>query len=198
MTGNKQTAVILAIFVVGTILFANNYTFEIGKPAPSRGSSIVLPSFSLPSFKILPANDAAVTAEAWMVFEKYLEFAKNHDLPGLRSLSHQISATCNDPAKENDCFALMDSVYSFAGNLKLSEFKHIQSDERQIIMYTDGPAVAMLYFTRNKNDINDIKVLGMRFCFEDEQTVGTCVKTDSIKHDVNGNGWWDSVESLFY
>ena len=137
-------------------------------------------------------------AEAWTIFQNYLNFAKNHDLAGIRSLSHQISATCNDPLKEKECFTLMDSVYSFAGNLKLSEFKHIQSDERQIIMYTDGPAVAMLYFTRNENDINDIKVLGMRFCFEDEATVGTCVKTGSIEHDLNGNGWWDSVAVLFY
>ena len=150
---------------------------------------------SLISTNLLHPQQNNLEHDAWTTFQNYLEFARTHDLPGLRNLSHQISATCNDPAKENDCFALMDSVYSFAGNLKLGEFKHIQSDERQIIMYTDGPMVAMLYFTRNKNDI---KVLGMKFCFEDETTIGTCVKTDAIKRDLNGNGWWDSVESLFY
>lgn len=152
------------------------------------------PSAFLPSLTV-PGNEVILSAEAWAVFQNYLQFAKTHDLSGIRSLSHQISATCNDPAKEKECFALMDSVYSFASSYKLNDFNHIQADEHQIIMYTDGPTVAILYFTRNGDAI---KVLGMRFCFEDENTIGTCVKTDSIKNDSNGNGWWDSVESLFY
>ncbi|MEK9171753.1 MAG: hypothetical protein AAB782_00755 [Patescibacteria group bacterium] len=134
--------------------------------------------------------------EAWTTFENYLEFARAHNLSGIRSLSHQISATCNDPSREKECFALMDSVYAFASQFKLGDFKHIQSDERQVIMFTDGPTVAILYFT--KDERGSLKVLGMRFCLEDETVQKKCVDTDSIKHDENNNGWWDSVESLFY
>jgi len=135
-------------------------------------------------------------AEAWTIFQNYLNFAKNHDLAGIRSLSHQISATCNDPLKEKECFTLMDSVYSFASAYKLNDFKHIQADGRQIIMSTDGPTVVILYFT--KDESVSLKVLGMRFCFEDETALNSCVETDPAKRDVDGNGWWDSVESLLY
>lgn len=134
--------------------------------------------------------------EAWTTFQNYLEFARAHNLSGIRSLSHQISATCNDQSREEECFALMDSVYAFASAFKLSDFKHIQSDDRQVIMFTDGPTVAILYFT--KNESGSLKVLGMRFCLEDETAQEKCVETDSIRHDENNNGWWDSVESLFY
>ncbi|MDO8569272.1 MAG: hypothetical protein Q7R89_00565 [bacterium] len=146
--------------------------------------------FNLP----LPWQDES-KREAWTTFQNYLEFARTHNLSGIRSLSYQISATCSDSSKEKECFALMDSVYAIASPFKLSEFKYIQSDERQIIMYTDGPTVAILYFTRIENTT---KVLGMRFCLEDETTMGTCVETDTIKNDSNNNGWWDNVESLFY
>ena len=134
--------------------------------------------------------------KAWQVFENYLKFAKTHDLAGLRNLSYQISPTCNDHTKEQECNALMDSVYFFASNFKISDFTHFMSDERQIVMYTDGPTVAILFFTRD--EAGTPKVLGMRFCFEDETVVGTCVDINLFKRDLNGNGWWDNVESLFY
>ncbi|MBI2086666.1 MAG: hypothetical protein HYT69_00600 [Candidatus Zambryskibacteria bacterium] len=148
----------------------------------------------LPSFQTFQESTEA--GEAWTVFEKYLEFAKSHDLEGIKSLSHQISDTCNNPARETECFALMDSVYAIASPLKSSDFKHIVSDEHQIVMYTDGPTVAVLYFTRDK--IGALKVLGLSLCFEDETSVGSCIKTDSIKQDRDSDGWWDSVEALFY
>lgn len=134
--------------------------------------------------------------EAWTTLQNYLEFARTRNLPGIRSLSHQVSATCNDPSREKECFALMDSVYAFASQLKLSEFKHIQMDERQIIMFTDGPTVAILYFTKDIDGTS--KVLGLRFCLEDETVQERCIETGSIRHDEDGDGWWDSVESLFY
>ncbi|KKU21202.1 MAG: hypothetical protein UX31_C0020G0008 [Candidatus Nomurabacteria bacterium GW2011_GWA1_46_11] len=134
--------------------------------------------------------------EAWTTFQNYLEFARTHNLSGIRSLSHQISATCSDQSREEECFALMDSVHAFASQLEFGEFKHIQMDERQIIMFTDGPTVAILYFTRDNNGAP--KVLGLRFCLEDEAVLDSCVETDPAKRDRDGNGWWDSVESLFY
>ena len=52
---------------------------------------------------------AVVVAQS---FEMYLDFAQARDLKGLRSLSYQISSACNDPAQEEECTRLMDSVYA--------------------------------------------------------------------------------------
>lgn len=90
----------------------------------------------------------------------------------------------------------MDNVYEILSPFKQSDFKHIEEDERQIIMFTDGPVVAILYFTRDRSGVT--KVLGLRFCLENETEPGSCVETDPRERDQNNNGWWDSVESLFY
>ncbi|MEX2013604.1 MAG: hypothetical protein WD897_01670 [Parcubacteria group bacterium] len=136
------------------------------------------------------------SSEAWQVFESYLVFLRTHNLAGVRSLSHQTSTACSDPTEGEACLALMDNVYEIASPFKQSDFKHIQADERQIIMFTDGPVVAMLYFTRDSSGVP--KVLGLKFCLEDETGLESCVETDPSRRDLDNNGWWDSVESLFY
>ena len=190
----KNIIVIIAILVASIILFTSKNTSEIKGDISRRDILDYFPSLSFPPLTI-SGNELALSVESWTTFEKYLEFAKTHDLNGIRNLSHQISDTCNDPLREKECFALMDSVYSFASLFKQNDFNHILVDERQIIMYTDGPTVAMLYFTRNNGPI---KVLGMRFCLEDETSPNSCVETDPLKRDLDSNSWWDDVESLFY
>jgi hypothetical protein len=192
---NRQIVVIIALLAVGFFLFSSTSIFKDMGLVSRPDTSLPTPSFSLPSLNI-SLDDEFVTTEAWAKFQNYLEFAKAHNLSGLRSISHQISATCNDPSREAECFVLMDNVYSIGSFFKLSEFKHVQADERQVILYTNGPMVTMLFFTRDENEV--IKVLGIKFCQEDENTIGTCVETDQTKRDLDGNGWWDSVESLFY
>lgn len=200
----KNLIVILAILVVGVLLFSSGMFPNIKGVVLTQNTASQSPALLPPNESLIklsspvlaiPSTESSLATQAWTVFQNYLQFAKNHNLSGIRGLSHQISTTCNDTTKEKECFVLMDNVYSLASPLKLSDFNHIQSDEHQIIMYTDGPTVVMLYFVKESGSI---KVLGMRFCFEDEKTVGTCVNTSSIKNDSNGNGWWDSVESLFY
>jgi len=179
----KQLGVLIPLLAVSVVVFLGYKGFGWEN------------SFKAVSNLPLPWQEGS-KREAWMTFQNYLEFARTHNLSGIRSLSHQISAACNDQSREEECFALMDSVYAFASQLELGAFQRIQMDERQIIMFTDGPAVAILYFTRDANGTP--KVLGLRFCLEDETAQGKCVEIDSIKHDENNNGWWDSVESLFY
>jgi hypothetical protein len=201
----RNIIIILALLVVGAVFFMNQGFYGAKGNITKQDSLPVFPTSTLsskPSIKLtlpsltIPGTEAALSAKAWAIFQNYLEFAKAHNLTGLRSLSYQISATCNDQSKEKECFALMDSVYSIAHLFELGDFTHIQSDKRQIIMYTDGPTVATLYFTGDES--GSLKVLGMRLCFEDKTTIGTCVKTDTLKNDSNSNGWWDQVESLFY
>ena len=90
----------------------------------------------------------------------------------------------------------MDNVYNVASGLKLEDFKHIQSDNRQIIIFTDGPVVTTIYFTRD--NIKNPKILGISLCLEDEENKDKCVETDSIKQDEDGDGWWDIIEERFY
>lgn len=193
---NKWTIAILAIIVLATILFMATRSIEVEELTPARDLSLTIPSLSPPSLDILPNDDARLSSQAWDTFQKYLKFAHEHDLIGIRSLSHQISSTCNDPLKEADCFALMDSVFALANQFTLSDFKNIKADEKQIIMYTEGPNVIILYFTRNEDGTP--KVLSMKFCFEDEATKNSCAETNASTRDSDADGWWDSVESLFY
>ncbi len=115
--------------------------------------------------------------EAWQVFENYLAFARSHDLAGVRSLSQQLSPACQDPSKQAECFALMDNVYAIASRFEFAKFRHIKEDERRIIMFTDGPVVTILYFTRDEN--RALKVQGIKFCLEEENapTPESCVET---------------------
>lgn len=109
-----------------------------------------------------PASNNTLTNQAWSVLEKYLESAKAHNLANLRTYSHQISDTCNDPAKEKECFVLMDNVYFIASQFKKEDFKNIWYDAKQIILSTDykevrdemgepvfGLTRSILYFTRS-------------------------------------------------
>lgn len=184
---NKQSGVLIPFLAIGVVFWLGYQGF--GWDNSLKGTEIdnILATFSVPD---------TLKREAWTTFENYLAFARTHNLSDIKSLSYQISATCSDPSKEKACFALMDSVYAIASPFELTDFKHIQADERQIIMYTDGPTVAILYFIRDEHGAP--KVLGMRFCLEDKTTTGKCVETDPSQRDRNGNGWWDSVESLFY
>ena len=193
---NKWALSTLAIIIALAIFFFATRSFEVQEPQPARDLSLSIPSLTPPSLDILPNNNSNLAQEAWEIFQNYLAFAHAHDLEGLRTLSHQISDTCNNPAKEKGCFELMDSVYTLASPFTLNDFKNIISDEKQIIMYTDGPDVVMLYFTRKEDGTP--KVLGMRFCLENATETISCVETDPTKRDLNNNGWWDSVESLFY
>lgn len=192
---NKQfIAVITVLAIGGVVLFTN-----IHRPVINKSIKIELPtithSISFPSLNVMPIGDSLVVAQAWTTLKYYLEFAHTHNLAGIKSLSYQTSSTCNDTAKESECFALMDNVYELVSVLKLEEFKYVQIDERQIVMYTDGPIITILYFIRDKDDIP--KILGLRFCYEYENMPDSCAK-NITKNDANSDGWWDSIESLFY
>ena len=89
----------------------------------------------------------------------------------------------------------MDNVYNIASYIEASNFNHMIADKKQIMLYTDGPAVAMLYFTL---DTGVPKVLTLRFCMEAPEIPQPCIDETKVKVDANGNGWWDSVEALFY
>jgi len=197
---NKLIAIGLSLVALVIIIYFSISVSVAENPSPklpNRDITLSLPSISLPSLDTFIGLEQISFEDAWTTLEAYLQFAKTHDLEGLRSLSHQVSDTCNDPTREEECFALMNSVYNIISSFKQSDFKNTQSDNRQLVMYTDGPQVAILFFTRGQD--KNLKVLGMRFCQEDADSSGKkCVETDPAKRDLDNNGWWDNVESLFY
>lgn len=131
-------------------------------------SSTTASSFTNPFTQILNLGQKASTPEeAWIVFQKYLTFAKNHDLEGLKSVSYQLSPTCTDPLKQKECYQLMDSAYSFGIELKKADFINIWQDSKQIILFTNvikqevevsrGYTKGVIYFT--KDSAGNLKVL---------------------------------------
>ena len=191
---SKQSGLLVPLLAIGVVFLLGYRGFGWENSFKDKGIAGIMAAFPVTDS---PRHEQGeLQHEAWQVFQSYLEFAHSHNLAGVKSLSHQISPACSDLSREEECFALMDSVYNISSYLEENDFKYIQADGRQIVMYTDAPTVAILYFT--KDDTDTIKVLGLRFCFEDESTLGSCVKAGSIKHDEDEDGWWDSVESLFY
>jgi len=197
INGMKYIAVAVSLVVVAFAFFGDFPGFAF-KEKTSPALSTFLPSFQTPSLEVPTLEDIPAGVMAWSVWETYLSAAQNHDLPGVSAVSYRLSATCADPAKESDCFALMDNLYSFGAPLKRADFTHIRSDSRQIIMYTDGPDMTFLYFTRAAVT-GTPKVLGLRFCDNRDLPTGEgCVDFNADTKDDNGNGWWNSVESLIY
>ncbi|MDO8565494.1 MAG: hypothetical protein Q7R67_02655 [bacterium] len=189
-------AVVVTLWAFWTELFPNTVF-----PLSSLSSSL-----NVQALDVSAPENSSVRNIAWDTWEKYLEAAKNHDLATVKSLSHQMSATCQDPAQEAECFYLMNSVYSFGSTFKRNDFTRIFADERQIVMMTDyemSPEVGtqsiqvVLFFTKTPDGTP--KVLGMRFCFKGPDNANSnCIETDPAKRDLDKNGWWDAVEALFY
>lgn len=186
----KEILVLIAIAAVGTILFLS-LGQSGGGDSSSSGPSTAIKSFSL--FGNNLKSPEAASAAAWGSFEAYMEAAKTHNLENLKGLSYKLSPACLDSSRQDECFALMDSVYAIASSLDKSGFKHVEFDKNQIVMWTDGPGVAILFFTREGRE--KPKILGLQFCLELAEG-DPCVKRELLKNDENSNGWWDRVEDL--
>lgn len=158
---------------------------------------------SLPSvLSFINIQNTPIETETWQTFEEYINAAKTHDIETLAKLSYQLSPACKaamvDETKLPACYELMDSVAYFAGNFKQSDFKNIAYDDRQVVLSTDfmgdgGATKTVVFFVRESGLL---KMLGISFCFGGG-TTDECVNTDPKTRDVDHDGWWDDVESLF-
>jgi hypothetical protein len=91
-------------------------------------------------FKMISARGKSAQTEkdeAWSVLEQYLNFAKDKNIEGVKSLSYQISDDCKDIAKKARCEEKITSVYLIGTALHKDDFKNIWSDKKQIILTTD-------------------------------------------------------------
>ena len=192
-------AVVVVVALLGFGLNTKNYdkTNTESEPEPT----ISLPDVKAPNLELsLPSPDNLLKEKAWNVFKNYLENAYEHDLPGLRVLSHQISSTCNNPELNDACFSLMDNVYFIGSSFVKDDFKNIWSDEKQIILATDYRQISIealginesirsvIYFTIDKN--GNPKILS----FNDMENKNL----DPVIEDTDGDGWWEGIEVFFY
>lgn len=115
-----------------------------------------------------PEIKNSLSHTAWTVFENYLNFAKNQDIAGIKSLSHQLSLACSDATAIDDCSILVENAYFFGKDMKEKDFVNIWSDSKQIILSTNfkrqeiGTTTAtytrgIIYFTKDLK--NNIKLL---------------------------------------
>lgn len=210
----NSIAIAAALGVVAFFFGQDLFPAFAGEPerTPKRDSASLIsmssglftpPSLGGASFPTL--GSGAIRDRAWSVFEQYREFAKNNNLEGVKSLSHQVSDTCLDPERREECNTLMQSVYLFTENWQKEEFPNVAYDDRQIVLSTDWGQVeeggdkvkVVILLTRTPS--GEPRMLGIKFCAgEENPSVEKCVDTDPATRDQDGDAWWDDIEERFY
>lgn len=176
----RKIALISALLVVAVLLAGSTRPTDAKSGGGMRTITQYLPSFSF-SLPWLTSSDynTALTDEAWGVFERYIAFAKARDLDGVRSLSHTTSEACADPARQEECMGLVDSVAAVGSLFKREDFKKTVSSNMEVLIHTDGPEIVILHFIRN--DEGELKVAGIRTC--KEIVSGDCAESISLSSD---------------
>lgn len=213
--------VLVIIFVFSRAKHGAIVPQEIAQGTATTSAATTAPIALAPSVPL----EQTLKKQTWNIFQNYRTAAKNHDLPTLSGLSYQLSAVCKDPAQQVACFQKMDAVYTATKSLQQTDFDHIVYDSKQVILYTDWQTVynsdvtiagrVLVYFARTPN--GTLKLLSFNpsqaeyIAHRDSSgktltqsvidiTVASTTAADDIalKKDSDGNGWWDSIQSLFY
>jgi len=134
---NQMLIAVGAILIVSALVFG----LKINKakaPALTEETSITTTTVATTTTTTTKSEiKTTLSRTAWTVFQNYLSFAEANNLTGIKSLSYQLSPTCADEAKTEECNALMDNAYFFGKDMKEKDFTNIWSDSKQIILSTD-------------------------------------------------------------
>jgi hypothetical protein len=84
---------------------------------------------------------------AWAVFQKYLNYNKDKNLNGVKSIVYKVNSICASEIPTYECKNRMNSAYSYGSILKKDDFKNVSSDKNQIILSTD-------FWTENAKEID--------------------------------------------
>lgn len=142
MSKIKPTILILALLIIAFVLL----TYFKNKPTDPTISLESIDTVEISSSTVETNTPNAISADAsikdksWAVLQKYVEFAKNKNIEGVKSLSYQLTDSCKNYSTEEekkDCDARMSTVAFFGGAFAKKDFVHIWSDNRQIILATD-------------------------------------------------------------
>jgi hypothetical protein len=167
------------IILAGAILLLVLAIFGIKK----FGIDINMP-FNIGKFA---SKEEGLTEKAWNTFDQYMNFAKENDIEGVRSLSYQLGPVCSDPARVEECKGLLNGVYELGQEIKKEKFTNIISDKKQVILYGEyeryedadiiGHLRSIIYFTRDEN--GDLKLLSFN------PTDGAFFLKKNITDDIN-------------
>lgn len=152
--------VFVALVAGGTLLYSKRAKAPLNTAASSTPESI---ASSTTGSKPLDSQDISIENAAWEVFSNYIAYAKKHDLSGIKSLSYQLSPTCQDPKQLSECQKLMDTVVYLSSYMSKNQINNVWYDSKQIILSSDyhksvqpdqvGYQRAIIYFTRDKDRI---------------------------------------------
>ena len=213
--------VLVIIFIFSRSKHSAIVPQEMAKGTATTSAATTTPIALTPSVP----TEQTLKKQTWNIFQNYQTAAKNHDLPTLSSLSYQLSAACKDPAQQTACFQKMDAVYTATKDLQEKDFTHVVYDAKQAILYTDWGIVSnsnitiaarsLIYFARTSS--GTLKLLSFSPSQAEyishtntngkaltqtriDTAVASTTKSDdvSLNKDTDGNGWWDSIQSLFY
>jgi len=163
---------IIIILVAGGFWFIHGRASDSAALVTSNGASSSTDSTNPSTTGVSAKNpNPELSHAAWLVLQKYLTYAKAHDLAGVTATSFQLSAACKDPKRINECYKLMDGVQFFGRNIKEKDFTNMWYDSKQIILFTEltedepdeitrGEIRSMLFFTRGEN--GEIKLLAFK------------------------------------
>ncbi|OHB09138.1 MAG: hypothetical protein A3G46_02930 [Candidatus Zambryskibacteria bacterium RIFCSPLOWO2_12_FULL_39_16] len=163
------STVMLVLVVIILAIFAFKYksnfsstatttpTVEANNPSDNGGIVEINPQF--PGQTLPLSNDPKDIA--WAVFQKYLNYNKDLNLEGVRSIVYKIASVCNDPKTTIDCKARMNSAYQYGSALKKENFVNVWNDKKQTILVTDfwteeddisaGRFRAIIFFVRDES-----------------------------------------------
>ncbi|MEX0919294.1 MAG: hypothetical protein WDZ64_00910 [Parcubacteria group bacterium] len=207
----KYKIVLLSLAVVLVIYLAGSgVSSETPKtPSVENEYSLSLPNLNFNMLSFDNISEPIIHDHLWNTFENYLLSARTHDLETVRSYSYQLSETCLNPDTLEQCYELMDEVYAFGSALDKSDFTNLIYDERQAVLYSDyAPEIdresetewfdrTLIYFAKDETD--EFKLLALRVCStSNPDTPDNCINTNIDTRDIDNNGWWDSLEALFY
>ena len=81
---------------------------------------------------------AVLTKEdLWKIWIRYLGFAKEKNIEGIKSISYQVSEACTKPELKGECEEKMTAVYTAGSVLRKEDFNNISADSKQAILRTN-------------------------------------------------------------
>jgi hypothetical protein len=112
-------------------------TLETASSSPKT----VSPTNALGRANIKGTAGLSVPDKAWVVFQNYTEYARLHDIAGVKSLASKFAGICSkvetDPSMRDKCFGVLDDLYNTGITLKKNDFSNSSFDGRQVILSTN-------------------------------------------------------------
>ncbi len=197
-TNNHTQKIILAVAILLIIFFiifktkntetVNLEALPITEESAASSTVEILDKESNTTNQVLGQNLSA-SDKAWATFEKYTDYARKHDIEGVKSLAHKFTGTCSKASEsaemQKKCFDILDSVYKMGTTMQKSSYKNTLSDSKQIILSSEiketdtGDNIELsknlIYFTIGSN--GTAKILGV----ENDRTIS--VKKYGLSQD---------------